>query len=54
LTETMATHEGAGDSDKSPLADSPLQQASQNTLTPADLSPPWRGPTVRKPAGHSA
>jgi hypothetical protein len=55
LTETMAPHEAnsiADDSGKSPLTDSSLQ-ASQNTLTPADLSPPWRGP-VRKMAGHSA
>ena len=28
--------------------------ASQNTLTPADLVPAWRGPTVRKDLKHSA
>jgi hypothetical protein len=56
LTEAMAPHETsslADDSGKSPLADSSPQQASQNTLAPADLSPPWRGP-VRKMASHSA
>jgi hypothetical protein len=57
LTEAMAPRETgslADDSDKSPLANSSPQQASQSTLTPADLSPPWRGPAVRKQAGHSA
>jgi len=28
--------------------------ASENTLTPADLVPPWRGPTVRTSVKHSA
>lgn len=28
--------------------------ASQNTLTPADLTPAWRGPPPRKEAKHSA
>jgi Family of unknown function (DUF5330) len=57
LTDAMAPRETgslADDSDKSPLANSSPQQASQSTLTPADLSPPWRGPAVRKQAGHSA
>jgi hypothetical protein len=30
------------------------ERASQNTLTPADLAPSWRGPTPRKDAKHSA
>jgi hypothetical protein len=30
------------------------QRASQNTLTPADLAPTWRGPPVRKAAAHPA
>jgi hypothetical protein len=57
LTEAMAPRETgslADDSDKSPLANSAPQQGSQSTLTPADLSPPWRGPVIRKQAGHSA
>jgi hypothetical protein len=57
LTEATAPNEtgsSAGSSGKSPLAASSLQQASQNTLTPADLNPPWRGPAARKLAGHSA
>jgi hypothetical protein len=31
-----------------------LQQASENTLKPADLNPAWRGPPVRKTAKPSA
>ncbi len=57
LSETMAPREDnslADDSGKSPLADSSLHQGSQNTLTPADLSPPWHGPAIRKLSGHSA
>ena len=30
------------------------QRASQNTLTPADLSPTWRGPPVHKIGTHPA
>jgi hypothetical protein len=30
------------------------RKASQNTLTPADLAPAWRGPAPRKDAKHSA
>ena len=29
-------------------------RASQNTLTPSDLAPTWRGPQARKDAKHSA
>ncbi len=29
------------------------KRASQNTLTPADLAPAWRGPPPRKDAKHS-
>jgi hypothetical protein len=57
LTEAMAPRETnslAGEGGKSPATNSSPQQASQSTLTPADLSPPWRGPAARKPAGHSA
>ena len=34
-----------------PVKSSP---ASQNTLTPADLAPAWRGPQPRKDAKHAA
>jgi hypothetical protein len=37
-----------------PALDKSLDKASQNTLTPADLTPSWRGPTPRKDAKHSA
>jgi hypothetical protein len=30
------------------------ERASQNTLTPADLAPAWRGPPARKDAKHAA
>jgi hypothetical protein len=33
---------------------SSMQRASQNTLTPTDLSPAWRGPAGRKDPKHSA
>jgi hypothetical protein len=29
-------------------------RSSQNTLTPSDLAPTWRGPQARKDAKHSA
>lgn len=57
LTETLASRQNtslADDSGKSDLPTSSLQQASQNTLTPADLTPRWRGPALRKGPGHSA
>lgn len=57
LTEATAPHESgslAGDPGKPGLRDSTLQRASQNTLIPADLNPPWHGPPVRKTAEHPA
>jgi hypothetical protein len=33
---------------------SAAERASQNTLTPTDLVPAWRGPSARKDAKHSA
>jgi hypothetical protein len=57
LTETMAPRQNSPLADgngRSDLATSSLQQASQNTLAPADLSPRWRGPPLRKATGHSA
>jgi len=54
LSEALASKETA----KEPATGTPKttgslgnDAASQNTLTPADLVPPWRGPAVRK---HSA
>jgi len=61
LTEALAPKEtgslaGArgSHSSKSAMDKSPLNKASQNTLTPADLAPSWRGPAPRKDAKHSA
>lgn len=52
LTEALAPHEAAspGGSDTKPESAPPsLQRASsENTLTPADLAPAWRGPPLRK------
>src|SRR6201982_3303571 len=40
--------------DGKPAADRALaDKDSQNTLTPADLAPPWRGPAPRKDARHA-
>lgn len=52
LTEALAPHEAAspGGSDSKPASAPPsLQRASsENTLTPTDLAPAWRGPPLRK------
>jgi hypothetical protein len=49
LTEALA-----GNSGKTAPEESPLRGASQNTLVPADLDPPWRGPPAHKADAHSA
>ena len=61
LTEALAPKEtgsladgGVSRSGKSAMAKSLPEKASQNTLTPADLAPPWRGPTPRKAIKHAA
>jgi len=57
LTEVLAPRETgslAGDPGKPGLGKSSLQRASQNTLTPADLNPAWRGPSIRKVSKPSA
>lgn len=57
LTEALASHETgslAGNTGRSGPAGSSLQQSSQNTLTPADRDPVWRGPPLRRGARHSA
>jgi Family of unknown function (DUF5330) len=57
LTEALAPRETgslAGGAGNSALGKSSVQRASQNTLTPADLGPAWRGPPARKDAKHSA
>ncbi len=52
LTEALASHDAASpatsDTKAEPAA-APLQRASsENTLTPSDLAPAWRGPPLRK------
>jgi hypothetical protein len=60
LTEALAPHDtgslprnaGNGGDVKSAQGKAP-QRASQNTLTPADLAPAWRGPQPRKDGKHA-
>ena len=63
LTEALAPHEtgslasGTGQRGavgKSTAEKAALERPSQNTLTPADLVPGWRGPSSRKDAKHAA
>ena len=57
LTEALAPQETgslAGDTGRSEPAKPSQRQASQNTLTPADLEPAWRGPPPRRATGHPA
>ncbi len=60
LTEALAPREtgsvgGTGQHAVKSAMDKPgADKASQNTLTPADLAPSWRGPLPRKDAKHSA
>ena len=49
LASTAGRRDGAAKLDKLPG-----ERASQNTLTPADLAPAWRGPQPSKDAKHSA
>jgi hypothetical protein len=56
LTEKLASHDGGSTSHTGSItkaAQTPVN-ASQNTLTPADLVPPWHGPQPRKDAKHAA
>jgi Family of unknown function (DUF5330) len=55
LSGALTRQEGAtspGDPTKQPAEK--IERASQSTLTPADLAPPWRGPAVRKDNKHAA
>jgi Family of unknown function (DUF5330) len=57
VTENMKRKEGAGDNtgrDGKPAADRAIaDKDSQNTLTPADLAAPWRGPAPRRDSRHA-
>ncbi|MGA8610453.1 MAG: DUF5330 domain-containing protein [Xanthobacteraceae bacterium] len=58
LTEALASHETTSRVSEpiKSAANKPLPQSrgSQNTLTPADLAPAWRGPPARKTPTHPA
>jgi hypothetical protein len=58
LTEAWAQRDTTSHSDQPAKSaftkPSSQQHASQNTLTPADLAPTWRGPPVRKAGPHPA
>jgi len=58
LTETLASKDGSpaggAQSGKTAIVKSASEKASQNTLTPADLAPVWRGPAPRQTVKHSA
>jgi hypothetical protein len=63
LTQAMASravtpHETGSIADvrlpAKPVLDKAAAESSQNTLTPADLTPAWRGPSPRKDAKHAA
>ena len=57
LTEALAPHADriAHDGTSATrLGQTAVESASQNTLTPADLAPAWRGPPARKDAKHAA
>ena len=55
LTEAMAPRDtGSLASGTAKREKAAVERASQNTLTPADLAPAWRGPQLRKDAKHPA
>jgi hypothetical protein len=58
LTEALASHDAgshSGEPAKSAFGKpSSQERASQNTLSPADLAPTWRGPPARKAGSHPA
>lgn len=54
VTENLKRKEAGTDKDTKPAADRAIaDKDSQNTLTPADLAAPWRGPASRKDARHA-
>ena len=53
LSEKLASRDASAISNTAGKTDN-AARASQNTLTPADLAPSWRGPSRSKDAKHSA
>lgn len=59
LNEALASKDPPGGTGALPAGPSatyrpPVEKASENTLTPADMAPAWRGPIPRKTIKHSA
>ncbi len=54
LTEALAAHDAGSATGTTGAAAGPSNASSQNTLTPADLAPVWRGPAPRKAGKHAA
>ena len=61
LTQAVSSHStgslatGSGSRGAKTVSDrEPADKASQNTLNPADLQAPWRGPPARKDPKHAA
>jgi hypothetical protein len=44
----------SGEEHRSGMRESPLERSSQDTLTPADRDPAWRGPRTSKVLRHPA
>jgi hypothetical protein len=53
-TGSIAGRPGKPAMDRGAMDLATFNRASQNTLTPADLTPTWRGPAPRKDGKHSA
>lgn len=53
-SETGSLAAGSGHPERAAKGDKLPGKASQNTLTPADVAPAWRGPQPRKDGNHPA
>jgi hypothetical protein len=54
LTGALARHEGSSGDSESHSARARTVPPSENTLTPTDLAPAWRGRPLHSGAAHSA
>jgi hypothetical protein len=53
VTETLKRKEAGNDNAGRAADRTVADKDSQNTLTPADLAAPWRGPAPRKDTRHA-